>query len=39
MTRLAGPEVPGVPFHHNLEEWYMLNPEKIVAAARKLAAY
>ena len=39
VTRLAGPEVPGVPFHHNLEEWWMLNPEKIVAAARRLAAY
>jgi 2-oxoisovalerate dehydrogenase E1 component beta subunit len=39
VTRLAGPEVPGVPFHHNLEDWFMLNPEKIVAAARDLAAY
>ncbi len=39
VTRLAGPEVPGVPFHHNLEEWWMLNPEKIAAAARQLAAY
>ena len=39
VTRLAGPEVPGVPFHHNLEEWWMLNPEKIAAAARTLAAY
>ena len=39
VTRLAGPEVPGVPFHHDLEEWFMLNPEKIVAAARRLAAY
>jgi 2-oxoisovalerate dehydrogenase E1 component beta subunit len=39
VTRLAGPEVPGVPYHHDLEEWYMLNPTKIVAAARTLAAY
>jgi 2-oxoisovalerate dehydrogenase E1 component beta subunit len=39
VTRLAGPEVPGVPFHHNLEDWFMLGPEKIVAAARELAAY
>jgi 2-oxoisovalerate dehydrogenase E1 component beta subunit len=39
VTRLAGPEVPGVPFHHNLEDWFMLDPEKIVAAARDLAAY
>jgi 2-oxoisovalerate dehydrogenase E1 component beta subunit len=39
VTRLGGPEVPGVPYHHNLEEWYMLGPEKIAAAARTLAAY
>ena len=39
VTRLAGPEVPGVPFHHNLEDWFMLNPAKIVEAARGLAAY
>ena len=39
VRRLAGPEVPGVPYHHDLEDWFMLNPEKIVAAARELAAY
>ena len=39
VTRLAGPEVPGVPFHHSLEDWFMLNPAKIVEAARALAAY
>jgi len=39
VRRLAGPEVPGVPYHHDLEDWYMLNPEKIAAAARELAAY
>jgi 2-oxoisovalerate dehydrogenase E1 component beta subunit len=39
VTRLGGPEVPGVPYHHNLEEWYMLNPAKIVDAARSLAGY
>ena len=39
VTRLAGPEVPGVPFQHSLEDWFMLNPAKIVDAARKLAAY
>jgi 2-oxoisovalerate dehydrogenase E1 component beta subunit len=39
VMRLTGPEVPGVPFHHNLEDWYMISPEKIVAAARRLAAY
>ncbi len=39
VTRLAGPDVPGVPYHHALEEWFMLSPAKIVDAARTLAAY
>jgi 2-oxoisovalerate dehydrogenase E1 component beta subunit len=39
VTRLAGPEVPGVPYHHVLEDWFMIGPAKIVDAARKLAAY
>ncbi len=39
VTRLAGPEVPAVPYQHDLEEWFMLSPAKIVEAARKLAAY
>ena len=39
VTRLAAPEVPAVPFHHDLEDWYMINPAKIVEAARRLAAY
>src|SRR5919204_23419 len=38
VMRLAGPEVPGVPYQHALEEWFMLDPEKIVTAARELAA-
>jgi 2-oxoisovalerate dehydrogenase E1 component beta subunit len=39
VTRLGGPEVPGVPYHHDLEDWYMLNPERIVESARRLAAF
>jgi len=39
VTRLAGPEVPGVPYHHSLEDWFMIGPARIVAAARKLASY
>ena len=39
VTRLAGPEVPGVPYNHVLEDWFMLNPTKIAEAIRKLAAY
>jgi 2-oxoisovalerate dehydrogenase E1 component beta subunit len=39
ITRLAGPDVPGVPYHHNLEDWFMIGPARIVDAARRLAAY
>ena len=39
MSRLAGPEVPGVPFHHVLEDWFMLDAQQVAAAARSLAAY
>ncbi|MGH2445427.1 MAG: alpha-ketoacid dehydrogenase subunit beta [Candidatus Limnocylindria bacterium] len=39
VTRLAGPDVPSVPYHHALEEWFMIGPARIVDAARKLAAY
>ena len=39
VTRIAGPDVPGVPYNHALEDWFMVDPEKIEAAIRKLAAY
>ncbi len=39
VSRIAGPDVPGVPYNHVLEDWFMVNPEKIVAGIRKLAAY
>jgi len=39
VTRVAGPEVPGVPYNHVLEDWFMVNPEKIAAGIRTLAAY
>lgn len=39
VTRLAGPEVPGVPYHHALEDWFMIGPAQVVEAARALAAY
>ncbi len=38
-TRLGGPDVPAVPFSPPLEDWFMVNAEKIAAAARALAAY
>ncbi len=39
VTRIAGPDVPGVPYSHVLEDWFMVNPDKIAAGIRKLAAY
>lgn len=39
IMRLAGPDVPGVPYSHALQDWFMPNPQKIVEAMRKLAAY
>ena len=39
IVRVAGPDVPGVPYNHRLEEWFMPDPERIAAAIRKLAAY
>jgi 2-oxoisovalerate dehydrogenase E1 component beta subunit len=39
VTRVAGPDVPAVPYNHVLEEWFMPNPDKIADAIRTLAAY
>jgi len=39
VTRVAGPDVPGVPYNHVLEDWFMVNPEKIAEGIRKLVAY
>jgi 2-oxoisovalerate dehydrogenase E1 component beta subunit len=39
VTRIAGPDVPGMPYNHVLEDWFMLSPAKIADAIRKLAAY
>jgi 2-oxoisovalerate dehydrogenase E1 component beta subunit len=39
VTRIAGPDVPAVPYNHVLEDWFMVNPEKIAEGVRKLAAY
>ena len=39
VTRLAGPEVPAMPFSPTLEEMYMIDSEKIVQAVRNLSAY
>ena len=39
IVRVTGPDVPGVPYNHVLEDWFMPNPERIADAARRLAAY
>ncbi len=36
VKRLAGPDVPAVPFSHPMQEWFMPNPEKIAEAIREL---
>ncbi len=39
IRRLTGPDVPGVPFSHTLQDFFMPNVEKIADAIRELAAY
>lgn len=39
ITRVAGPDVPAMPFSHPLQDFFLPDAEKIAAAARKLAAY
>ncbi len=39
VKRMAGPDIPAVPYSHPLQEWFMPNPEKIAGAMRELAAF
>ncbi len=39
ILRVAGPDVPAVPYAHVLEDWFMVDPGAIAAAIRRLAAY
>jgi 2-oxoisovalerate dehydrogenase E1 component beta subunit len=39
IKRLAGPDVPAVPFSHTMQEYFMPNPDTIAAAIRDLAGY
>jgi 2-oxoisovalerate dehydrogenase E1 component beta subunit len=39
VRRLAGPDIPPMPFHPNLEHFFMPDRDKIAAAVRDLAAY
>jgi 2-oxoisovalerate dehydrogenase E1 component beta subunit len=39
IVRIAGPDVPGVPFSRPMEHYFLPNAEKIAAAIRELAEY
>jgi len=39
VTRLATPDIPASPWNVPQEEFFVLDPEKILEAARRLAAY
>ena len=39
IRRLAGPDVPAVPFSPPLQEWFMIDHDKILEAVRKLNAF
>jgi 2-oxoisovalerate dehydrogenase E1 component beta subunit len=39
ILRVAGPDVPAVPYAQTLEEWFMVHPDTIADAIRRLAAY
>ena len=39
VMRLAGPDVPAVPFSQPMQDFFMPNADKIEQAVRKLAAY
>lgn len=39
VRRLAGPDVPAMPYSHPLQDWFMPNPATIAEAMRELAKY
>lgn len=39
VKRLAGPDIPAMPYSHPLQDWFMPGPDKMAAAIRDLAAY
>jgi 2-oxoisovalerate dehydrogenase E1 component beta subunit len=39
VRRLGGPDVPAMPYSHPMQEYFMLNPDKIAAAIRDIAGY
>ncbi|HWL12418.1 MAG TPA: alpha-ketoacid dehydrogenase subunit beta, partial [Ureibacillus sp.] len=39
IKRLAGPDIPAMPYAPTMEKYFMINPEKIEQAMRSLAAF
>jgi 2-oxoisovalerate dehydrogenase E1 component beta subunit len=39
VMRIGGPEIPAMPFAPALEKFYLVTPDKLEAALRRLAAY
>ena len=39
VMRVAGPDIPAIPFSPPLERYWLINAEKVVAAMEQLAAY
>jgi 2-oxoisovalerate dehydrogenase E1 component beta subunit len=39
VKRLAGPDIPAMPYSHPMQEFFMPNPDKIADAMRALAGY
>jgi 2-oxoisovalerate dehydrogenase E1 component beta subunit len=37
--RLAGPDVPAMPYAPTMEKYFMVNPDKVEEAMRKLAEF
>ncbi|MDG8483931.1 alpha-ketoacid dehydrogenase subunit beta, partial [Streptococcus pneumoniae] len=39
IKRLAGPEIPAMPYAPPMEKFFMVNPDKVEAEMRELAAF
>ncbi|MRX73145.1 alpha-ketoacid dehydrogenase subunit beta [Bacillus lacus] len=39
IMRLAGPDIPAMPYAPTMEKYFMINPDKVEEAMRKLAEY
>jgi 2-oxoisovalerate dehydrogenase E1 component beta subunit len=39
VRRLAGPDVPAMPYSHPLQDWFLPDPEQIADAIRQLAGF